>query len=72
MLTESPTTRGVLQSQIDGYDGAAVVCVVPGEPVALTLGDKLHVVTVQFDSAAAITLSDILREAAEHADELIP
>lgn len=63
-LTQSKTSRGVLEAQIDGADGAAVVCVVPGGPVALTLGSGAHVVTVQFSGAAASELAEMLMAAA--------
>ena len=63
-LAPSRTSRGVLEAQVAGADGAAVVCVVPGGPVALTLGDGRHVVTVQFDGPQALALADVLTAAA--------
>ena len=64
-LSPMTTVPGVLSAQVDGIDGAAVVCTVPGGPIALTLGNKTHVVTAQFDAKEAIEMAAILNAAAD-------
>ena len=65
-LVYSPRVPGVLSAQVDGIEGAAVVCVIEGEPIALTLGSKGVVVTVDFDATSARGLMSVLSASIKH------